>query len=149
MNLQYIVADTVDILGPALNKTVGQALHVLELTFPHFTVFAIMVTKHSSPWNALLGDDLRKFGQNRLGVPGRSLTIELITSENDEIWLLRIDCSRDERVREVIRVSAWVDDGILANSGADRIVEVGNLHDSEVPVPREVQRLGTWRCYQQ
>lgn len=82
-----------DILRPRFDQTVGQSLHILDLTLPSLPVLIIVIAKHSGPRNAFLCHNLRELRQDRLGIPGCTLTIELITSENDKIRILRIDDS--------------------------------------------------------
>ena len=102
-----------------------------------------MVSKHSSPRDLPLGHDLRKFGQHGFRVPRRALSVQLITSKDNEIGSLGIENFCKESRGKVVRAVAWGDRGVAANTRGDREMQVGNLEDPELPVSGEVQRWCT------
>jgi hypothetical protein len=115
-----IIPYTINICGPCLEKVVGQSLHITYSVPFSFSVFLIVVSKHSRDFP--LGHGPCEFNRDRFRVPRRALTIQLTAGENDKIGSFGIENFRKEGQREVVRAVAWGDGGVATSALGDREV---------------------------
>ena len=98
----------------------------------------VVVAEDGCPRYAPLDDLASELGKNAFRVPTRALSVELIAGENDEVGFLRVEHAGDEGRRQIVGVLAGRERCVTANATCDREVQVGNLQDLELAVPREV-----------
>jgi len=104
-----------------------------------------MVPKHCGPWDSARDHWSGKLGKNGGGIPGCTLSIQLIACEDNQVRFFRIERTFYERFG--IRIGAAITRGrrVTAGSIGDREMEVGDLQDFETTIMREMQGRGAWR----
>jgi hypothetical protein len=107
-----------------------------------------MIAKHRSPGDFPINYGTGKLGHNSPRIPRCSLPVELVTSEDDHVGLLKVKCLPHQGEREVIRVITVTNLSISTGSMIDAEVKISNLEDLELSVLAKVESRRLWRGYE-
>lgn len=122
LDFEDVIAHAVDILGTSFHKRVWECLHHPYLFSLDLPVLFVVVPKHSRPWYPPVRHLGCKLCKHRLGIPGRSLPIELIAGKDDQIGFLQVENVSQQGVCEIIRSHARIKHCITANTAGYRKV---------------------------
>jgi hypothetical protein len=145
---EYIVANTMDVFRSRLHKAVWQPLHKSNLVTPvsrSARVLSVVVPKHRGPWDSARNHRSGKLGKYGCGVPACTLPVQLVTREDYQVGLFLIERTFDKRLGVRVRTPITWGGWVATRPSTDGEMQVGNLHNLESSVAREMQWWSGWR----
>ena len=136
-----------NVFRSSLYQTIGKSFHQGHLLFFWNTILLVMISENSCPRYPLIGDSSRELGQYRPGIPRCSLSIELVSTKDNQVGSLKIQNMRNQAIGEVVGMFTWIKKCITTNPLRYWIVKISHLKNFEFSSMGEMQRLCLWRYY--
>ena len=136
-----------NIFRSSLYQTIGKFFHQGHLPFFWNTILLIMISENCCPGYLLICDSSRELGQYRPGIPRCTLSIELVSTKDNQVGSLKIQNMRNQAIGEVVGMFTWIQKCITTNSLRYWIMKISYLKNLEVSRMGEVQRMCLWRYY--
>lgn len=136
-----------NIFRSSLYQTIGKSFHQSHLLFLWNTILLVMISENCCPGYPLIGDSSRELRQYRSGIPRCTLSIELVSTKDNQVGFLKIQNMRNQTIGEVVGMFTWIEKCITTNSLRYWIMKISHLKNLEFSSMGEVQRLCLRRYY--